>query len=48
VATALVSIAALSLAGWVYLAFAHGRFWLCDQRMDGRDAQPASSLKCPQ
>jgi hopene-associated glycosyltransferase HpnB len=42
VATALVSIAALSLAGWVYLVFAHGRFWLCDQRMDGRDAQPAS------
>jgi hopene-associated glycosyltransferase HpnB len=42
VATTLVSIAALSLVGWVYLVFAHGRFWLCDQRMDGRDASPAT------
>jgi hopene-associated glycosyltransferase HpnB len=39
--TALASIAALSLAAWAYLVFAHGRFWLCDQRMDGRDAPPA-------
>jgi hopene-associated glycosyltransferase HpnB len=41
-ATALACIAALSLAGWVYLVFAHGRFWLCDQRMEGRDALPES------
>ena len=40
-ATAWVGIAALSLAAWVALVFAHGRFWLCDQRMDGRDAAPA-------
>jgi len=40
-ATALVWIAALSLAAWVYLVFGHGRFWLCDQRLDGRDAAPA-------
>jgi len=38
----LVPVAALSLAAWVYLVFAHGRFWLCDQRLDGRDAAPAS------
>jgi len=32
--------AALSLAAWVYLVFAYGRFWLCDQRLDGRDPAP--------
>lgn len=40
-ATALVWIAALSLAAWVHLVFAHGRFWLCDQRMEGREPAPA-------
>jgi hopene-associated glycosyltransferase HpnB len=40
-ATGLVWIAALSLAAWVYLVFAHGRFWLCDQRMEGREPAPA-------
>jgi hopene-associated glycosyltransferase HpnB len=39
--TTLACIAALSLAGWVTLVFAHGRFWLCDQRIEGRDAAPA-------
>jgi hopene-associated glycosyltransferase HpnB len=33
--------AALSLAAWLYLVFAHGRFWLCDQRLDGSDPEPA-------
>lgn len=36
----LVCVAALSLAAWVYLVFAHGRFWLCDQRMEGREPAP--------
>jgi hopene-associated glycosyltransferase HpnB len=36
-----VAACALSLAGWLYLVFAHGRFWLCDQRLDGRDPAPA-------
>jgi len=40
-ATALLWIAALSLAAWVTLVFAHGRFWLCDQRMEGREPAPA-------
>ena len=39
---ALVSIAAVSLAAWIILVFARGRFWLCDQRLDGRDAAPPS------
>ncbi|HKC50028.1 MAG TPA: glycosyltransferase [Myxococcota bacterium] len=33
--------AALSLAAWLYLVFAHGRFWLADQRLDGREPAPA-------
>ena len=33
--------AALSLAAWLYLVFAHGRFWLADQRLDGRAPAPA-------
>ena len=37
----LAAVAALSLAAWLYLVFAHGRFWLCDQRLDGRAAAPA-------
>jgi hopene-associated glycosyltransferase HpnB len=32
---------ALSFAAWLYLALAHGRFWLCDQRLDGRAPDPA-------
>ena len=34
-------LAALSLAAWLYLVFAHGRFWLGDQRLDGRAPAPA-------
>jgi len=37
----LEAAAALSLAGWLYLVFGHGRFWLCDQRLDGRAPAPA-------
>lgn len=33
--------AALSLAAWLYLVFAHGRFWLGDQHLDGRAPAPA-------
>src|SRR5882672_2370514 len=32
---------ALSLGAWLYLVFAHGRFWLADQRLDGRAPAPA-------
>jgi hypothetical protein len=35
-----VTLAGLSLAAWLYLVFANGRFWLCDQRLDGRHAAP--------
>jgi hopene-associated glycosyltransferase HpnB len=38
--SALAVLAALSLAAWVYLVFAHGRFWLCDQRLEGREPPP--------
>jgi hopene-associated glycosyltransferase HpnB len=34
--------ASLSLAAWLYLVFAHGRFWLGDQRLDGRAPAPAA------
>jgi hopene-associated glycosyltransferase HpnB len=34
-------VAALSLAAWLYLVFAHGRFWLADQRLEGRAPAPA-------
>ncbi len=30
----------LSLAAWCVLVFAHGRFWLADQRLDGRAPAP--------
>jgi hopene-associated glycosyltransferase HpnB len=33
--------ASLSLAAWLYLVFAHGRFWLGDQRLDGHAPAPA-------
>jgi hopene-associated glycosyltransferase HpnB len=36
----LASVAALSFGVWVYLVFAHGRFWLGDQRLDGRAPAP--------
>ena len=35
-----VTLAGFSLAAWLYLVFANGRFWLCDQRLDGRHAAP--------
>ena len=39
--SALALLAALSFAAWLHLAFANGRFWLCDQRLDGRVPAPA-------
>jgi hopene-associated glycosyltransferase HpnB len=39
--TELAVLAALSLAAWCHLVFFHGRFWLCDQRLDGRAPAPA-------
>lgn len=39
--SALVLVCALSFAAWGYLALAHGRFWLGDQRLDGRAPPPA-------
>jgi hopene-associated glycosyltransferase HpnB len=36
----LAIFAALSLAAWCHLVFAHGRFWLGDQRLDGRSPAP--------
>jgi hopene-associated glycosyltransferase HpnB len=35
-------VAATALAVWLYLVFAHGWFWLCDQRDDGVPPQPAA------
>jgi hopene-associated glycosyltransferase HpnB len=32
--SALVLLSGLSLVGWLYLVFAHARFWLADQRLD--------------
>jgi hopene-associated glycosyltransferase HpnB len=32
---------ALSFAAWLILVFARGRFWLADQRLDGRAVAPA-------
>ena len=32
--------AALAFAAWLYLVLAHGRFWLGDQRLDGRAPRP--------
>lgn len=37
----LAGVCALSFAAWLYLALAHGRFWLCDQRIDGCAPAPA-------
>jgi hopene-associated glycosyltransferase HpnB len=37
----MVWLAALALAAWIYLVTAHGRFWLCDQRLGGREPAPA-------
>lgn len=36
----LALVCGLSFAAWLYLTFAHGRFWLCDQRLDGRAPPP--------
>lgn len=36
-----VALAALALAAWIYLVFAHGRFWLADQRLTGETPEPA-------
>jgi hopene-associated glycosyltransferase HpnB len=38
---AAVALGALSLAAWGALVFAHGRYWMGDQRLDGRDPAPA-------
>lgn len=38
--TPLDAVAALSLTAWAYLVFAHGRFWMCSERLEGRDAAP--------
>jgi len=40
--TLLAALSALSLTAWAYLALAHGRFWHCDQRLDGRAPAPAA------
>ena len=37
----LLWLALASLAGWAWLVFAQGRFWLCDQRLDGAAPDPA-------
>ena len=37
----LVALAAVSLAAWLYLVLAHGRYWRCDQRLTGNEAAPA-------
>ena len=34
-------LAAFSLLIWIYLAFAHGRFWCADQFLEGGNADPA-------
>jgi hopene-associated glycosyltransferase HpnB len=39
--SALGLVAALSLTAWLYLVFAHGRFWLADQRLEGSPPLPA-------
>ncbi len=36
----LTVLCALSFAAWCVLVFAHGRFWLGDQRLDGRAPPP--------
>jgi hopene-associated glycosyltransferase HpnB len=41
-------IAGVSLLAWLYLAFAHGRFWRADQRMDGyADSLPRRAADWP-
>lgn len=35
------AIALVSLAAWVWLVLGQGRFWVCDQRLDGDDPDPA-------
>jgi hopene-associated glycosyltransferase HpnB len=39
-ATLLAVLCAASLLAWLYLAFAHGRFWMGDQRLGGDPAEP--------
>lgn len=39
--SAFAAVCALAFAAWLYLALAHGRFWLCDQWLDGRAPAPA-------
>ena len=34
-----LALAIVSLAAWLYLVFAHGRFWLADQRLTGDVAE---------
>jgi hypothetical protein len=38
----LVALAAVSLAAWLYLVLAHGRYWRCDQRLTGHEPAPPS------
>lgn len=35
-------LAGASLAAWIYLVFAHGRFWMGDQRLSRGDPEPPS------
>jgi hopene-associated glycosyltransferase HpnB len=35
-------LAAAAFAVWLYLVFAHGGFWLCDERDDGTPPRPAA------
>jgi len=36
-----VALAAVSLAAWLYLILAHGRYWRCDQRLTGHEPAPS-------
>jgi hypothetical protein len=38
--TALVALCSASLVAWLHLVFAHGRFWMADQRLGGPDPEP--------
>jgi hopene-associated glycosyltransferase HpnB len=37
----LTGLGALALAAWLYLALAHGRFWLCRERLSAANDAPA-------
>jgi len=40
--TILTFLTVLSFLAWIYLAFAHGRFWCGDQVLEGNEPAPAS------